>query len=201
MKSASQHFKDHVPLKLRAALARAVADGCVSAYAQAKAKDREFFLDALPVFRRIEVESNLSKLILPAGFEAAVLPTNSTHYTKIYSQNIVLTAVTRSERVTWVEPYSYRKTLARSSQMTLFGADNPEADAALYALLVYGGPHHYKIPTMAEIVFPTPTGFFADNGIDLITEHPEALNRHATESLSAPANPKLRTKRKPSTGE
>jgi hypothetical protein len=71
----------------------------------------------------------------------------------------------------------------------------PPASAKLFGLLVYGGPHKEALPSLAQILFPTPTGSIACDGIDLLAEHPEIAAQYApaTEESSQP-RPKLRKK-------
>lgn len=198
MHNPADFFRNNVPLALRKALLRAVFEGCSKAHHQAKARDGDFFLDAIPSFRRLEVESRLSKLLLPTGFKSEIFPTTSTHYTQIYSDTIVLTAVTRAKKVAgYVEPSLYRKTLARSSQLSLFRQDaepEPDTGAKLYGLLVYGGAHKYVFPTIAEILFPTPSGHIVDDGVNLIAEHNDVVMRYAPPTEFQPAQPRLRKK-------
>jgi hypothetical protein len=196
MQTEAEYFREYVPLKLRRDILRVVVAGCLSAFHQSKARDRDFFHDAVPALRRLEVEPGLSKLILPRGFDSTVIRTPSTNYTQISSPRVVLTAVTRDEPVAFVKPYRYRETLARSRQVLMFEpAEPPATDAKLFGLLVYGGPHKAPLPTLAEIVFPDPNGAIVSDGLDLIAEHPEILAQYApTSEEAARAEPKLRKK-------
>lgn len=204
MQSEAQLFREWVPKSLMRRLLLAVFEGCSSAFTQAIARDKDFFLDAIPALRRLSVEPSLSKLVLPQGFVSEVVKTPSTHYTLIYSPKVVITAVTRSERVKWVEPYRYRETFARSRQLPLRfpGVAEPESsDGKLFALLVYGGIHKEEFPTLARIEFPLPCGQFEADGVDLIAEFQDVVRMFKPETGDQrKAQPKLRKVRKSEQG-
>ena len=98
-------FRAKVPAALQRAIVRAVFDGCAVASELAEARDPNFRVDLLPHLRRTAVESALSQLRLPKGFTSSIVDTPSTHYTKISSPDVVLTAVTRARIVKYVPPY------------------------------------------------------------------------------------------------
>jgi hypothetical protein len=170
-------FRQHVPVTLRRAVTRAVLGGCVKAYQEAQERDKDFLVDAIPHLRRLRVEPALAKLILPKGFSSEIRRTPSSSYTQISTDRVVITAVTRADDVRWVEPYRYRETLARGPQLDMFeeGREIVDSSRKLYALLIYGGPHSARLPTLARFVFPDPTGNILSDGVNLLVEHAEIV--------------------------
>ena len=67
MKTEAEFFREKVPTSLRRGLLRVAMAGCSRAFKQAKSRDTDFFLDAVPALRRLEVEPELSKLVLAAA--------------------------------------------------------------------------------------------------------------------------------------
>lgn len=174
-------FRRNVPVSLLKSILRTVFDGCIAAYDQAKADVAPaFFSDALPTARRVKVEPALLGLILPKGFSATLQATTTTRYTEIRSERIVLTAMSRSEAVRTVEVALYRDMLARTRQLSLSFEDQVRFNPAngLYGILVYGGPHRRRLPSMARIVFPQEDGTFMPEEIDLIREFPEIVGTY-----------------------
>jgi hypothetical protein len=199
------YFRNFVPESLRKRFVRAVLDGCTSAYDDAQQRDKDFFVDAVPALRRLAVEPILSKLVLPNGFESEIIRTPSTNYTQISSDKIVITAVTRAEEVNFVEPYRYRETLARGRQRSFaFARDYEDQDNShkLYALLVYGGPHSQRIPTVARFVFPNPQGDIISDGINLISDYANIVDSYRDGfDAGKGAEPSLRGKEEEDSGE
>lgn len=175
-------FRSEVPARLQIALLRAVFDGCEVAFTNAKSRGKDWFHDAVPALRRLEVEARLAGILVPDGFSISIKETPSTHYTQIESNRVVITAVTRSADVEWVAPYRYRESLARPATGFLSFAKDwtpaPADDAKLFALLVYGGHHGSKYPTLAKVVFPAATGWFVPGRLDLIQEHHEVAAKY-----------------------
>ena len=187
--------------RLQSSLLRAVFEGCADAYAGAKSRGKTWMFDAIPTYRRLEVEARLQGLVPEPGFKVSLGETPSTHYTQIESDLIVITAVTRSQSVTWVPPYKYRETLATSGQLDWLSPVVPQVGAKLYALLIYGGRHHVKYPTLVQIVFPDPLGNFAPGTIDLRAEFPEIVKAYMPpETEAAEPEVALRSKRKKQDG-
>lgn len=123
------------------------------------------------------MEPKLFQLVLPPGFEAVAKSTNSTTYTEISSEHVVITAVTRNRRVLSVPARDYRETLADEAVGWLFAQERnqPAPGKRLYALLVYGGPLRADRAEQCDIVFPLPTGKFGPGEIDLLARHEAAL--------------------------
>ena len=195
-----EFFRRHVPKAFLRAIVRAISQGCIAAYEDASERDPDFFLDAIPAFRRLKVEPILSKMLLPAGFESEIVRTPSSHYTMISSDKIVVTAVSRSKSVKFVKPYKYRSTLARGPQESFFFVkDALPKDSAnkLFALLVYGGRHSERIPTEARFVFPTVSGHIKSDGINLCLEYSDIFDSYR--DVSEPGNgaePSLKEEKK-----
>jgi hypothetical protein len=171
MSTESDVFNSAVPRRLQIGLLRAVIDGCRAAHDEAKRVAKEWFHDAIPPLRRLKVEPLIHGLVLPKGFTSSVRRTPSSHYTKIESDIVVVTGVTRSFHRSWVRPDPYRRTLARDAQMFLRGLEREDTNSygsRLFALLMYGGTHKERMPTLASIVFPTRSGFLAPGTINLL---------------------------------
>jgi len=193
-------FLDAVPRQFLSRILRIIFEGCASAYDKAKQYPKEFELDAIPPLRRLAVEPMLQDIQLPPGFRSSLIETPSTHYTKIESDVVVLTALTRNVRRNWVRREPYRESLANDGQTdmwALLGYDTQEEDTKrLYGLLIYGGPHNKRLPTVADLVFPLPdSGYFADDKIDLMKEFPEIAASY--EQQDPQAEPRLRVVAKP----
>jgi hypothetical protein len=200
MQSEAEFFRAHVPVAFRRRLLTVVFDGCGAAFRQARARDEDFFVDAVPQLRRLEVEPALSKLILPRGWVSEVIRTPSTNYTQLSSDKVVITAVTRADEVTYVEPYRYRATLARSRQIVMSFVEGvrpePQVGDKLYALLVYGGPHKAPLPSIARIVFPDENGSIQTDDVNLMLDHDDVCRRYRDTQKRTAANvdPVLRKK-------
>lgn len=194
MSSDEEFFRQHVPIDLMRNIARAVVDTGKAAYLEAKKfQDAGLFLDADVANRRLLMEHALRTLILPPGFKCETHRTPSGSYAQIRSEQIVLTAVTRDEDVTRVEPYRYRETLARGCQRSLFddlGIFDPKS--MLYALLVYGGVHGRMMPSLAKITFPLPDGSLPCS-INLLSEFPELFRAPDRDLDDEQVQPRLRT--------
>jgi hypothetical protein len=188
-----QFFRQNFPRGLLRNIARAVVDTGRTAYADARQFDEaRLFLDADVAFRRLYMERALRTLVLPPGFQFETPRTPSGSYVLLRSDRIVLTACTRDEDVSFVEPYRYRETLARGRQMTLFDVTGQfDPATSLYALLIYGGTHGRRTPSLAKITFPLPSGRI-DTSIDLIAEFPEVFASDEDEAGSAEAEIRLR---------
>lgn len=185
MSRESDLFRRYAPKSLQRALLRAAMEGCGKAHDDAMRRGKPWMFDALPTCRRLEVETRLQDLVLPPGFTVSLNETPSTHYTQIESDKLVITAVTRSESVEWVPPYRYRETLATSPQIDWLQPYTPADNARLYALLIYGGRHGVKYPTVVEIGFPTPTGALAPGKIDLSIEFPDIVQMYVPPKTEA----------------
>jgi hypothetical protein len=198
MSNESELFHREFAKPLQAHLVRAVIDGCQAAHVKSRAISKEFFHDAIPANRRLEVEQRLHQLLLPDTFSVTVEKTPSTHYTKIESERLVITAVTRTQEVDWVPPYRYRGTLAESAQMSWdwLGKRIPKGER-LFALVIYGGAHWSKMPTMLSVVFPLPDGTFAPGSIDLLEEHASTVASYSTKPKPMEPAVALRRVKKP----
>jgi hypothetical protein len=189
MSTESDLFHQEVPKRLQIALYRSILDGCAAAHDVAKANHSgEWFHEAVYMNRRLEVEKRLRDLVLPKGFALSIEKTPSTHYSKIQSKKIVLTAVTRTRRVSWVKPEPYRETIALPAQTELFADDRLCANAGkrLHGLVIYGGPPSRRLPSQARIVFPTMAGDFAPGAIELASLYPEVLAAYQLRPEAAP---------------
>ena len=132
----------------------------------------------------------------PPGFTSSLVETPSTHYTQIQSASIVITAMTRTTARRWVPPEPYRQTLADDAQLFLFDemCRRVREGARLYALVTYGGAHDDPVATLAEILFPTPSGHVAPGTIDLLTTFPKIVETYRPAPAAEP-NVSLRRKR------
>ena len=187
-----EHFRANFPVPLLRNIARAVVDTGRAAYVKAKEFEPSMFLDADVSFRRLLMEQALRTLVLPAGFQFETPRTPSGSYVKLWSSHVVLTACTRDEDVTHVEPYRYRETLAEGSQLTMFNrAGEFDPKTSLYCLLIYGGTHGRSTPSLAKIAFPMPDGRIFSS-INLMKEFPEIFGAVEAEGGDQQAEPKLR---------
>jgi hypothetical protein len=197
----AESFRAAVPPSFLRSLLRVVLDGCIRADEQVESYDQRFRVDGIQAHRRHAVEQGLAGLVLPAGFQSTVVRTPSTNYTKIFSDNVTLTAVTRAAMPERVPPYVYRKVLAEVNQVTIFDYIQRSAGVAvspskMYGLLVYGGEHSEKIAQLARIVFPTPTGRIpVRDSIDLLREHADLVAQYLPKDEVLEAQPRLRKKR------
>lgn len=190
MSEESKLFTANVPKRAQVALLRAVFDGCKAAYDSAKKNVApDWFGDAIPQYRRLAVEPLLSGLVLPKGLRSSIKRTTTgTRFTCIESDRVVLTALTRSVRRSSVPPEPYRVTLAEAAQLMFKECRTAKEDenARLYALLMYGGPHNSRFPTLAEIVFPLPSGELAPGSIDLMTTFADVVSGYLPKPATEP---------------
>jgi len=187
MSRESDLFLAEVPDRLLIGMLRSVFDGCIAARAASKKHDKRWFGDRLPTERRLGVEPRLADLVLPPGFTVTLDQTNSSTNTRIQSDKVVITAVTRNARVRYVSPYRIRETLAQEAQCEMFENAQPRVGAKLFALMIYGGPHRAKFPTIATIKFPLPSGKFAPGSIDLLQRFPGVVTAYTeAESVAKP---------------
>lgn len=165
-------FRQETPKSFMEGALRAVFEGCREAHNLAKRYDPARQVDAVPALRRLEVEERLNTLLIDSSTTVRrLVRTQSSTHAQFTFGRVVLTALTRSEAVHWVEPYPYRKTLARLNQISLFATEAENGTPRdLYALLIYGGPLLAPLPQLARIVFPLPSGFFLPDYINLFTE-------------------------------
>lgn len=197
MSRESDLFHEQVPIRVQKAMLRAAFEGCIVAHAQASEHGREWLVDAVPPNRRLQVESRLQNLVLGDGFTVSLERTNSSHYTKIESDRVVITAVTRAAPVNYVKPYRYRETLATPAQMDWLAEpiQVPPDGAKLFALFMYGGRHNRKYPQHARIAFPAPDGSLAPGTIDLMTLYPDVVNEYVPET-TVEVEPQVTLRRK-----
>lgn len=188
MSVESELFRSLVPSRARAGMLHAIFDGCRAGWEMAGDFPRERLLDVLPYVRRVEVERRLAEVSFGDGFAPQLRQAPSMNCLEICNKRLVITAVSRSNWVTWVQPQPRRKTLARESQLSLFGDNKHDLGLRLHALLVYGTSGLGPVADQARVVFPTELGHFAPGEIDLIAEHPEVVATYlpAAETEIAP---------------
>jgi hypothetical protein len=184
--SESDFFRRNVPPPLLRAILRVVCDGCVGAFDEARTNVAPaFFSDALPTLRRTKVEPGLFGLVnLPRGFSATLRETTTTRYTEIRSERIVMTALSRNAETRKIEVALYRDMLARPRQLSLLESQvSFDPTNGLYGILMYGGPHRRRVPSMAKIKFPMENGFFLSDEINLIREFPDIVESYEERTI------------------
>jgi len=134
--------------------------------------------DLLPHVRRAKFERDL-RIIAKRNGLAGVARRNrrkTSYHTRVTAANMILTASAVPTPSTIVRHAEFRETLARDSQLFLFGDPEEGAGSAYYALYIHGSlqtPEGFSLPKLgfANLVFPNRYLSGYVGRVDLLTTY------------------------------
>lgn len=147
--------------------------------------------DALPYVRRADFETRLRGLVIPGvGVHDRKNPRGTSSFVELVTNDVCVTALTRTWPPTRLPAALYRDTRAEDSQLTIFDqlrAEQQEGNAPrLYGVYVYGGLRKDTELSLARIYFPIPgLRLLAVRPLDLLVEHAAVMDELRAEAQAS----------------
>lgn len=172
--------------------------------------------DLFPIYRRAILERELRGAAARNGLSASPQRNHkkTSSFSRIASGRVIMTASAVRESREVVRYAEFRRSLARSSQLPLFGEAEPiDPHAPLYAILLHGpgavdpdsdGAVSTARPGFVDIVFPAPIvgskeGIaYIEDRVDLLMRYPDVIagdTTVTTEVIADDVDAQLRTVR------
>lgn len=175
-------FRSGVPDSDQAHVVRCALEADQAAWALVRS-DRFLFeqgIDLYPYIRRADFETRLRRApVKTAIVRVAQNSRRTSSFVEMRTDQVVLTALTRSRPPTQLPKALYRQTRAEQSQLSLFGEESTVGDR-LYGVFVFGGRRNRGrgVPFFARVYFPLPgSHLLTVQPLDLLSVHASVLDR------------------------
>lgn len=177
---AEDFYRDQVPTQVTDAIGRTIIEqyGIAADIAEERWGADEMH-DALPIFRRAEIETGLRRLrgmfAGQVGVEAVPNVLANAYHREIYAGSVVITQQKVEGPKQPIRDARFRSTLARRSQLSFDLFDDeyiPTADARLWACFIHMPSSRVDRPAFVRVAFPLPDGTF-EHDVDLYDLDPD----------------------------